>query len=89
MRSATAAAGADEQGLVIASPASIVVRLRNRLIAAALGYRLGGDIIHNGVVIEAWDGRDRCQYTQWRLRFAGERLELDEERLLQLQDCDS
>lgn len=71
-----------------AAPASLAVRLRNRLLAAAQGRRIGGDIIHNGVLIEAWDGRDRCEYTQWRLRFAGERLELDEAKRLRQRGCD-
>ncbi|MBF2735751.1 MAG: hypothetical protein ISN26_06750 [Betaproteobacteria bacterium AqS2] len=75
-------------GAADAAPASLAVRMRNRLVAAAQGRRIGGDIIHNGVLIEAWDGRDRCEYVQWRLRFVGERLALDEAKRLRQRGCD-
>lgn len=59
-----------------AQPASIVVRYRNRLVAAASGYRLGSVLIGNGVVIESWAGTDDCAFSRWRLEFAGERMQV-------------
>lgn len=55
-------------------PASITVRYRNRLVAAATGYRLGSAITDNGIVIESWSGSDDCAFIRWRLEFAGERM---------------
>ena len=70
-----------------ARPATVVVRYRNRLVAAATGYRLGADLTHNGVLVEGWGGGDGCDYTSWRLRFAGERMELADERRLAVAGC--
>lgn len=57
-------------------PASIVVKYRSRVIAAATGYRLGSALTENGIVIESWAGTDNCAFTRWRLEFRGERLEV-------------
>ena len=72
---------------VIAEPASITVRYRNRLEAAATGYRLGGDFTYNGVLIESWNGSSACIFNRWRLEFAGERLRLTEHLTLAQEGC--
>lgn len=83
VREAVAASGKDAPAAV----ASITVRLRNRLVAAATGYRLGGDFTYNGVQLEGWDGSGACTFLRWRLEFAGERLKLVEQQRLAQPAC--
>lgn len=70
-----------------AVPASVLITYRNRLVAAARGYMIGGDFTHNGVLIESWDGGRACEYMRWRLEFSGERLDVTEARSLPVGDC--
>ena len=71
----------------VAAPASVQITYRNRLVAAATGYRLGGDFTHNGVFIESWDGGNSCDYTRWKLEFRGERMQLTETKRFPTKSC--
>lgn len=59
------------------TPASVVIRFRNRLMAGAKGYRLGAQVIKNGVKIVHWNGKLGCSVKSWKLVFVGERLKVD------------
>ncbi len=72
---------------LVSTAGSVAVKYRNRLIAAATGYRLGAFPTNNGVVIEHWDGNATCVFTRWQLKFAGERLVLDDDATLRDQNC--
>ena len=71
----------------VTEPGSVLVRYRNRLVAAATGYRLGAFPTSNGVTIEHWDGGGTCSYTRWQLKFAGERLVLHDSSTVRSRDC--
>ena len=73
----------------VTEPATVTVHYRNRLVAAASGYRLGGDFTYNGVLIESWDGSTDCLFTRWRLEFAGERLRLAATETVPIDNCES
>ena len=73
----------------ITEPASIMIRYRNRLVAAASGYRLGGELTNNGIIIEVWDGINKCQFSKVVLNFAGERLKVTENNTIQVPKCTS
>ena len=70
-------------------PASIVIRLRNRLVAAATGYRLGSALSENGIIIDSWDGSKTCVFTRWELEFAGERMVITKQNKFRAPKCEN
>ncbi|MCY4325942.1 MAG: hypothetical protein OXC81_08015 [Betaproteobacteria bacterium] len=55
-------------------PASVLITYKGRRMAGAKGYRLGAEVVDNGVEITHWSGKDGCAIKTWLLQFAGERM---------------
>lgn len=78
--------GADGRETLLDQPASVQIRFKNRLLAAAKGYRLGADFAQFDVYIENWNGMSGCAVRRWTLMFVGERLLLHGEHWRSTKD---
>ncbi len=77
VRSGTFLSTSDDPDDSIDTPASVLVTFKGRRMAAAKGYRLGADVVKNGVEISHWNGEEGCSVKTWRLQFIGERMAID------------